>query len=117
MFGDRLVLLTTTGARTGRVTTSPTAYGVDGERVFVVASKAGSPTNPAWFHNLRAHPRVTVELGTGSYEATAEVADGAERDRLYTLISAQNPLFGRYEQGAGRVFPVVVLDGVPAPHP
>jgi deazaflavin-dependent oxidoreductase (nitroreductase family) len=110
-----VVLLTTTGARTGRRTTTPVGFGVDGGRVFVVASKAGAPAHPAWFHNVRANPAVTVELGGSSYEARAVIAEGDERDRLYGLIAAQVPAFGEYEKNTDRTFPVVVLEGVPAP--
>jgi deazaflavin-dependent oxidoreductase (nitroreductase family) len=110
-----LVLITTTGARTGKRTTTPVAYGVDEGRVFVVASKAGSPRHPAWYHNLLAHPDVTVELGRGTYEARAVEVKSPERDRLYAIISAQVPAFGEYEQVTERVFPVIALDGVPAP--
>jgi deazaflavin-dependent oxidoreductase (nitroreductase family) len=110
-----VVLLSTTGARTGRRTTTPVGFGVDGGRVFVVASKAGAPAHPAWFHNLRANPSVTVELGGSSYEARAVIAEGSERDRLYGLIAAQVPAFGEYEKNTDRTFPVVVLEGVPAP--
>lgn len=84
-------------------------------RVFVVASKGGAPQHPAWFRNLRANPSVTVELGDRSFPATAVEAVGAERDRLYALASSANPAYGEYEQNATRVFPVVVLEGVPAP--
>ncbi len=110
-----VLLLTTTGARTGRRTTSPLAYGMDRGTVFVVASKAGAPTNPAWFHNVRAHPQVTVEIGAATYEATAEVAESDERRRLYAAISAQNPLFAKYGRESPRTFPVVVLTGVSTP--
>ena len=108
-----ILLLTTTGARTGRRTTVPLAFGVDDEgRVFVVGSKAGAPRHPAWFHNLRADPAVTVELGDGSYQARAVVTAGEERDRLYNLVSDG---MAAYEENTERVFPVIVLDGVPAP--
>jgi deazaflavin-dependent oxidoreductase (nitroreductase family) len=108
-----ILLLTTTGARTGRQTTVPLAFAVDDRgRVFVVASRAGSPRHPAWFHNLRANPAVTVELGDKSFPAQAVVTAGEERDRLYALVSAGA---GQYESNTGRVFPVIVLDGVPAP--
>jgi deazaflavin-dependent oxidoreductase (nitroreductase family) len=107
-----ILLLTTTGARTGRQTTVPLAFAVDGGRVFVVASRAGSPRHPAWFHNLRANPSVTVELGGGSFPAQAVVTAGEERDRLYGLVSDGA---GQYEKNTDRVFPVVVLEGVPAP--
>ena len=83
--------------------------------MYVVGSKAGGPSNPAWFYNLRANPSVTVELGGESYQARAVIADGADRDRLYGLIAAQVPAFAEYEKTTDRTFPVVVLEGVPAP--
>jgi deazaflavin-dependent oxidoreductase (nitroreductase family) len=110
-----ILLLTTTGARSGRQTTVPLGFGVADGQVFVIASRAGSPRHPAWFHNLRANPAVTVELGSGSFPARAVVAEGAERDRLYGAIAAGNPAFAEYEKNTDRVFPVIVLDGVPAP--
>src|SRR3954462_11408758 len=79
-----ILLLTTSGARTGRRTTVPLGFAVDDTgRVFVVASKAGAPKHPSWFHNLRANPSVTVELGNESFQAEAVVTTGEERDRLY----------------------------------
>ena len=110
-----IMLLTTTGARTGKRTTTPVGFGVDGDRVYVVGSKAGGPSNPAWFHNLRANPSVTVELGGESYQAQAVIAHGADRDRLYGLIAAKLPAFADYQKTTDRTFPVVVLEGVPAP--
>ena len=108
-----ILLLTTTGARSGRPATVPLGFAVDDSgRVFVMASKAGAPRHPAWFHNLRAHPSVTVELGDRSFPAQAVVTAGEERDRLYRLVSDGA---GQYEKNTDRVFPVVVLDGVPAP--
>jgi deazaflavin-dependent oxidoreductase (nitroreductase family) len=107
-----ILLLTTTGARTGQRVTTPVAMGTDDGRVFVVASKGGSPHHPAWYHNLVAHPEVTVELGARTYAARAVVVEGAERDRLYRRIVEQVPTFAEYEQVTERIFPVVVLDGV-----
>jgi deazaflavin-dependent oxidoreductase (nitroreductase family) len=108
-----ILLLSTTGARTGRPATVPLGFAVDdGGRVFVVASKAGSPSHPAWFYNLRANPAVTVELGDKSFAARAVVTAGEERDRLYGLVSGAA---SEYEQNTDRVFPVIVLEGVPAP--
>jgi deazaflavin-dependent oxidoreductase (nitroreductase family) len=104
-----VLLLTTTGAPTGRPVTVPLGYAADERgRVFVMASKAGAPRHPAWFHNLRANPSVTVELGDRSFPARAVVTAGEERDRLYGMISD-----GASE--SDRVFPVVILEGVPAP--
>lgn len=110
-----ILLLTTTGARTGRRTTTPVAYGVDDGRVFVVASKAGAPANPAWYHNLTAHPEVIAEIGDRTVAGRAVEITGDERARLYALISRQVPAFKEYERTTDRVFPVVLLDGVPAP--
>ena len=108
-----ILLLTTRGARTGRQTTVPLGFAVDDTgRVFVVGSKAGAPHHPSWFHNLRANPTVTVEFGDGSYEARAVVTADEERDRLYRMVSDGT---SAYEQNTDRVFPVVVLEGVPAP--
>jgi deazaflavin-dependent oxidoreductase (nitroreductase family) len=110
-----VMLLTTTGARTGKRTTTPVGFGVDGDRVYVVGSKAGGSSHAAWFHNLRANPSVTVELGGESYQAQAVITAGADRDRLYGLIAAKVPAFAEYEKNTDRTFPVVVLEGVPAP--
>ena len=108
-----ILLLTTTGARTGRPATVPLGFAVDDNgRVFVMASKAGAPRHPAWFHNLRANPAVTVELGDRSYQARAVVTEGEERDRLYAMVSGGA---SEYEKNTDRVFPVIVLAGVPAP--
>jgi deazaflavin-dependent oxidoreductase (nitroreductase family) len=108
-----ILLLTTIGARTGRPVTVPLGFAADENgRVFVVSLKAGSPSHPAWYHNLRANPSVTVELGDKSFEARAVVTAGEERDRLYGMVAAAA---SEYEKNTDRVFPVVVLEGVPAP--
>jgi deazaflavin-dependent oxidoreductase (nitroreductase family) len=108
-----VLLLTTTGARTGRPATVPLGFRVDDSgRVFVVASKAGAPRHPSWFHNLRANPSVTVELGDRSFQARAVVTKGEERDRLYGMVAG---IGSEYEKNTDRVFPVIVLEGVPAP--
>ncbi len=108
-----ILLLTTTGARTGRPATVPLGFAVDGNgRVFVMASKAGAPRHPAWFHNLRANPSVTVELGDRTFPARAVVTAGEERDRLYRMVSDGA---SEYEENTDRIFPIIVLEGVPAP--
>ncbi len=107
-----LVLLTTTGAKSGKPFTTPLAYTQDGDRVVVVASKGGAPTNPDWFHNLVANPLVTVEQGTESYQARAIIADGAERDRLYDKIATELPFFAEYQRKTSRQIPVVILERV-----
>ena len=110
--GRRLMLLTTTGAKTGRSLTKPLGFTRDGERYVVIASKGGAPTNPAWYHNLVANPRVTLEIGDERFEAQASVAEGAERERLYAQQAAQIPVFGEYQKMTQRQIPVVVLERV-----
>ena len=113
--GARLLLLTTTGARSGRPHTTPVGYLPDGDRILVIASAGGAPTHPAWFHNLVAHPRVTVEDGTFTYEANAVVLHGAERDRLFTRAAEADPGWADYQAKTTRVLPVVALEGIPGP--
>jgi deazaflavin-dependent oxidoreductase (nitroreductase family) len=113
--GRDVLLLTTTGKRTGQARTHPLVYTKDGGRLVVIASKGGAPTHPAWYHNLRAHPEVTVEVGPEIYRAKAiPVAGGAERRRLYDQHSAINPGFKDYEQKTTRVIPAVLLERLPA---
>ena len=108
---DSMVLLTTTGAKSGRVYVNPLMGLPDGGRLYVVASKGGAPTNPDWFHNLVAHPDVVVEYGDEKFDAVAVVVTpGPERDRLYAAQVARAPGFAEYEERAGdRVIPVVEL--------
>lgn len=108
--GRSLLLLTTRGAKSGRERTNPLAYTRDGERIFVIASKGGAPTNPDWYRNLRANPRVTVEVGPERFEANARVAQGAERRRLYDLQASRMPGFKEYEKRTSREIPVIVLE-------
>jgi deazaflavin-dependent oxidoreductase (nitroreductase family) len=111
--GAHLLLLGTTGAKTGAQRLSPMMYFEEGERLFVVASKAGAPEHPAWYHNLVAHPAVTVEQATATgietYEATATVVPSAERDALFARIAALNPGFGDYQRKTSRTIPVVEI--------
>ena len=108
--GANLLLLTTTGAKSGKPRTAPVAYGTDGDRTFVVASKAGADTNPDWFHNLVANPSVTVEQGAETYTATAVVADETERPKLFARMVETMPGFADYENMTSRVIPVVLLE-------
>jgi deazaflavin-dependent oxidoreductase (nitroreductase family) len=108
--GAPLLLLHTTGARTGQERVNPVMYRTDGDRLVVFASKAGADTNPDWFHNLRAHPRVTVEVGTDTREAVARVADDTERTRLWEAQKSEWPGFAGYERRTGRQIPVVILE-------
>jgi deazaflavin-dependent oxidoreductase (nitroreductase family) len=104
-----MVLLTTTGAKSGKQTTTPLVYLKEGNRFYIFASMAGAPTNPAWYHNLVANPRVSVEIGAESYEADAQVITGDERDRLFAAQVAVMPGFGEYQAKTTRVIPVVEL--------
>ena len=110
---DFLVLLDTTGARTGLTRTSPVAAVPDGDRLLVVASKAGADSHPAWYHNLVAHPTVRVRRWEGGslaeYPATATVLDGPDRDRAWRLVVERAPGFGQYQERTSRVIPVVAL--------
>lgn len=108
--GRPVLLLTTTGAKSGRTYTTPLVYLQDGERRLIFASKAGAPTSPDWYHNLVANPTVTVEVGTDRYDATAVVITGEERDRLYARQVETTPIFGEYQQKTTRVIPVVALE-------
>lgn len=104
-----LLLLTHTGARSGRQRTNPLAYLADGDRFVVFASKGGSPTNPDWFHNLVANPTVTIEVGTERFDVEAEVAEGDERERLWKEQVSRNRNFSDYEARTSRKIPVIVL--------
>ena len=107
--GAPMVLLTTTGAKSGKRNTTPLVCLEDGGRIVVFASKGGAPTNPAWYHNLRAHPTVTVEFGAETFEAQAEEVVGDERDALYRRQAERFPGFAEYEAKTTRRIPVVAL--------
>ena len=105
-----LLLLTTTGAKSGRQHTTPIMYVRDGERLIVIASNAGAPRHPAWYHNLRAHPDVTVEVGAETYPATAVPLQGAERQRLWEAIVTAHPFFAEHQAKVTREIPLVALE-------
>ena len=107
--GAPVLLLTTVGARSRRQRTNPLMYLPDGDRWVVFASKGGAPANPDWFYNLRANPNVSVELGSETLKAEAEIVEGPERDRLYARQAELYPGFGEYERRTTRRIPVVVL--------
>jgi deazaflavin-dependent oxidoreductase (nitroreductase family) len=110
-FNDRtLLLLTTTGAKSGREHTTPVAYTRDGDHLVIIASKGGAPTHPAWYHNLVANPEVTVEVGAERFAARAMVTEGAERDRLFNQMAAKMPGFADYQRNTTRQIPVIVLE-------
>ncbi|GAA4220070.1 deazaflavin-dependent oxidoreductase (nitroreductase family) [Streptosporangium album] len=108
--GGRLLLLTTTGARTGARHTTPVGYLPDGERTLIIASAGGAQAHPAWYHNLLADPRVTVEDGVFTYPAEAVVLKGEERDRLFARAVEADPGWADYQARTERVIPVIALN-------
>jgi deazaflavin-dependent oxidoreductase (nitroreductase family) len=110
--GAPLLLLTTTGAKTGRKHTTPLVFQQDGDRILVFGSKGGAPSHPAWYHNLVANPAVTVELPGETFEARAATIAGAERDRIWNAQKELMPGFAEYEAKTERQIPVIVLERV-----
>jgi deazaflavin-dependent oxidoreductase (nitroreductase family) len=108
--GAPLLLLHTTGARSGQERVNPVMYRPDGDNLVVFASKAGASTNPDWYHNLRANPRVSVEIGTEQRDVVARIAEGDERERLWGAHKAAWPGFADYETKTDRQIPVVILE-------
>jgi deazaflavin-dependent oxidoreductase (nitroreductase family) len=104
-----LLLLHHVGAKSGADRVSPVAYLEDGSRYAIFASKAGAPENPAWYHNLMAHPETRIELGGETIEVIASEAQGEERDRIYAEQKSRLPQFGDYETKTTRKIPVVLL--------
>jgi deazaflavin-dependent oxidoreductase (nitroreductase family) len=113
MHRDRLVLLTTTGAKTGRQHTTPVMFQRDGDRILVIAANAGAPQHPDWYRNLAADPRVRVEVGDDDYPAIAAVLAGDEREQRWAKLKEDYPFFASYEETAGRVIPVIALTRAP----
>jgi deazaflavin-dependent oxidoreductase (nitroreductase family) len=112
--GDRpLLLLNTTGARTGQRRTTPMMFVPDGGRLLVFASNAGAARHPDWYHNILASPEVTVEVGAEVYEATAVVTQGEERDRLFAATIEKYPFFADHQAQISRTIPVVALERHP----
>lgn len=107
--GRALLLLTTTGARTGQPRTTPMMFIRDDGHLYVVASNAGAPRHPDWFHNLVAHPTVTVEIEGETYEATANVPEGTDREQLFDSIADRYPFFRDHQSAITRRIPVVEL--------
>ncbi|TDQ43593.1 nitroreductase/quinone reductase family protein [Actinorugispora endophytica] len=108
--GGDLLLLTTTGARSGKEHTTPLGYVRDGELLLVVGSAGGSDRHPAWYHNVLAHPMVRVEVGTEEFGAIAVPAEGERRDRLFEHVVRSAPGYADYQAGTDRILPVVVLE-------
>jgi len=110
MFEDMpLLLLHHTGAKSGTERVNPLAYLLDDGRYVIIASKGGAPTNPDWYHNLKANPRAKIEVGADTFDVVASEASGEERDRLYRAQAERLPQFADYEAGTARTIPVIVL--------
>jgi deazaflavin-dependent oxidoreductase (nitroreductase family) len=110
--GRDVLILTTRGARSGEERSTPLVYSWDQGRHVIVASKGGAPTHPSWYHNLAAHPIVTVETGGESFQARARVVDGEDYERLYKQHADVNPTFWDYRKKTSRKIPVVVLERI-----
>ncbi|HEY2079123.1 MAG TPA: nitroreductase family deazaflavin-dependent oxidoreductase [Streptosporangiaceae bacterium] len=108
--GASILLLHTTGAKTGKERVNPMMYRQVGANYAVFASKAGAPTNPDWYHNLVVNPAVRAEIGTQTLDLTARVTDGAEREPIWAAQKADHPGFAEYERKTSRQIPVVILE-------
>jgi deazaflavin-dependent oxidoreductase (nitroreductase family) len=110
--GSNIVLLHATGAKTGEERVKPLMFLDKGDTMVVFASKGGAPEHPDWYHNLRANPEVTLEVGTDTFPAKASVVEGEERDRLYAEMVADRPQFAEYEEKTAgiRTIPAIVLE-------
>ena len=108
--GAPMLLLTTVGAKSGKTRVNPMMYLDDDGRRYVFASKAGAPTNPDWYHNLLAHPEVSIEVGSDVVDVVATPLTGADRDRIYAEQASRYPGFAEYQEKTDRVIPVVALD-------
>jgi deazaflavin-dependent oxidoreductase (nitroreductase family) len=109
-FGEwPLILVHHVGARTGTERVAPLACLLDGDRLFIFASKAGAPDNPAWYHNLKANPNTKVELGTDTFPVTVKELTGAERDEIFDKVKAAAPQFAEYQTKTDRIIPVLEL--------
>ena len=108
--GRPLVILTTTGAKSGKLHTTPVRAFYDGDKTFVIASKGGAPSHPDWYRNLVAHPEVTVEIGKETFKAKAMVATGEERERLWAKAVATEPTFAEYQAKSTRQIPIIILE-------
>ena len=110
--GAPLLLLHSTGAKSGQERVSPMMYRAVAGGWAVFASKAGADSNPAWFHNLKAHPKASVEIGNATIEVTARVTEGAERDRIWVAQKTEYTGFADYERKTTRQIPVIILQPV-----
>jgi deazaflavin-dependent oxidoreductase (nitroreductase family) len=108
--GRPLLLLTTTGTKSGQRHTTPLMYVPDGDRLLVIASNAGAPAHPDWYRNLVAHPQATVEVGDEAFEASAVMLAGAERQQVWDKIVASYPFFTEHQAKITREIPLIALE-------
>jgi len=108
--GSTILLLTTTGRKTGKETTTPLIYGVDGDNPVIVASQGGAPEHPGWYRNLSKNPEVGVQILGEEFRARARTAEGEERERLWRTMNEIWPHYAEYAERTDRVIPVVVLE-------
>ena len=107
--GAPMVLLTTKGAKSGQTYIHPLVYTKDGDRYVLIASFAGAPKHPSWYHNIVADPTVTLEIGNEKFQAKAKITSGEERERLYNAQAAVMPFFDDYRKKTSRQIPVIAL--------
>lgn len=107
--GNPLLLLHHTGAKSGKSRINPLAYLSDRGRYVVFASKGGAPTHPDWYHNLKAHPNTTIEVGTDTVDVVASEATDDERERIFRIQAERAPQFAEYQKQTKRLIPVMVL--------
>jgi deazaflavin-dependent oxidoreductase (nitroreductase family) len=107
--GAPLILVHHVGAKSGVERVAPLVYLADGDRLFIFASKAGADDNPAWYHNLVANPKTTVEVGAETFPVTASVLTGTERDEIFAKQVVAQPGFGEYQEKTTRIIPVIEL--------
>jgi len=110
--GAPLVLVHHTGARSGKERISPLVYYTEDERVYIFGSKGGADEHPAWYHNLVANPKITVELGTETFPAVARMLTGVERDEIFAKQAVAAPQFAEYERKTSRIIPVIELERI-----
>jgi deazaflavin-dependent oxidoreductase (nitroreductase family) len=110
--GMPMVLLTVKGAKSSKTYTTPLVYSKDGARYVLIASMAGAPNNPDWYHNIKTNPNVTLEIGAERFAAKATVTSGEERERLYNAQAAIMPIFNDYRKKTTRQIPVIALERV-----
>jgi deazaflavin-dependent oxidoreductase (nitroreductase family) len=108
--GMPMILVTMKGAKSGKAYTMPLVYSKDGDRYVIIASMAGAPNNPDWYHNIKANPEVTLEIGTERFQAKATITSGEERERLFNAQAAIMPIFNDYRKKTSREIPVIALE-------